>query len=97
MQRLIVSLAASACLVALLGTPEPAHAAFVTFVSGSGDDVNDCTSLATPCRQIGGNDGALSKTTEGGIVHVLPGDYGSFGVTESVDIIADSGQVSIYD
>ena len=94
MQRLIVSLGASACLVALLGAV-PARAAFVTFVSEAGDSGNDCLTIATPCRQIGGAGGALEKTTAGGIVHVAPGEYGSFELVIPAEIIVDGGQASI--
>ena len=97
MKRLIVSLAASACFAALLGTAAPAHAAFVTFVSGDGDDGLACTSPETACRQIGGATGALSKTDPGGVVHVLPGEYNAFEIPAnlSVGIIAEGGLASV--
>jgi hypothetical protein len=97
MKRLIASLAASACLVALLGAAAPAHAAFITFVSGDGNDALACTSPATACRQIGGATGALSKTDSGGVVHVLPGEYNAFEIPAnlSVGIIAEGGLASI--
>jgi hypothetical protein len=97
MKRSIASLAASACLVALLGAAQPAHAAFVTFVSGNGDDGLACTSPATACRKIGGATGALSKTDSGGVVHVLPGEYNAFEIPPdlSVGIIAEGGLASI--
>ena len=91
------SIAASACLVALLGAAVPANAAFITFVSGDGNDALACTSPATACRQIGGATGALSKTDSGGVVHVLPGEYDAFEIPQnlSVGIIAEGGLASI--
>ena len=97
MKRMIVSLAASACLVALLGAAGPARAQnFVTFVSDSGSDSNNCESIAQACRQLVGANGAISKTPSGGVIHVLPGEYVAFPVEgKSLDIIADGGQASI--
>jgi hypothetical protein len=99
MQRLLVSLAATACLVALLGAAAPAHAAFATFVSADGNDANTCLSPATACREIGGATGALSKTDSGGVVHVLPGEYDAFAIPAnlSVGIIAEGGLASVLD
>ena len=95
MKSSIVALGASACLVTLLGATTPAHAAFVTFVSEAGDSGNDCLSIATPCRQIGGAGGALSKMEPGGIVHVAPGEYGAFELIIPAEIIVDGGHASI--
>ena len=96
MKKSLVSLAASACFVALFGAA-PAEAAFVTFVSGDGDDGLACTSPETACRQIGGATGALSKTDPGGVVHVLPGEYNAFEIPQnlSVGIIAEGGLASV--
>ena len=97
MQKLLVSLAASACLVALLSAAAPAHAGFVTFVSGNGADGVGCgVTPAGACREIFGATGALAQTDEGGIIHVLPGEYIAFPVEKGVDIVADAGQASIY-
>jgi hypothetical protein len=72
-----------------------AEAAFATWVSGTGTDVDSCTAPDHPCRQIGGG-GALSKTSAGGVVHVLPGDYDSFEVLFPVNIIVENpGQAAI--
>jgi hypothetical protein len=88
------SLAASASFVALFGAATPAGAAaFVSFVSGSGTDTGDCGTPATVCRQI---TYALTQTNEGGIIHVLPGEYNAFPVSTSVEIVADAGQASIF-
>ena len=67
----------------------------VTFVSGSGDDSNNCLTVATPCRQLGGATGALSKTAETGTVHVLSGNYAPVIIDKSVSIIAEQGLASI--
>jgi hypothetical protein len=86
MKRSIVALAASACLVALLGTAGPARAAFATFVSGTGTDTGDCDNAANPCRQISY---ALTKTDGTGTVHVFAGTYDFFTATQSVNVIAE--------
>jgi hypothetical protein len=96
MRKFAFLLAASAGLVAFLGEAVPAHAAFATFVSGNGSDAADCLTPDTACREIFGAAGALSKTDEGGVIHVLPGEYIAFPVDKSVDIVADGGQASIY-
>ena len=92
-QKLLVSLAASACLVGLLSVA-PARAALITFVSGGGLDTNDCLSPQTACRQISF---ALTQTDPTGTVHVLHGEYDAFVVDKSVDIIAELGTASIAD
>ena len=96
MQRFIASLATSACLVALVGAAAPAHAAFATFVSGNGDDNNDCLTPATACRQLNTATGAIAKADANGIVHVLPGEYEGFFLDKSLDIVADGGQASFF-
>ena len=96
MRKFAFPLAASAGLVAFLGAAVPAHAAFATFVSGNGSDAADCLTPDTACREIFGASGALSKTDEGGLIHVLPGEYIAFTVVKGVDIVADGGQASIF-
>jgi hypothetical protein len=88
MKRSIAPLAASACLVALLGTAGPAKAAFATFVSGTGTDTGNCDDAANPCRQISY---ALTKTDGTGTVHVLAGTYDFFTISQSVNVIAEEG------
>ena len=87
MKKSIVSLAASAFLVALLGTADPASAAFATFVSGTGTDAPGCAQ-ATPCRQISY---AITQTDGTGTVHVGAGTYDFFTVTQSMNVIAEEG------
>ena len=94
MKRSIASLAVSACLVVLLAVAPPAGAAgFVSFVSDDGEDTGSCGTLATACRQI---TFALGQTNEGGIIHVLPGEYIAFAPDKSIEIVADAGQASIF-
>lgn len=94
MKRSIVSLAASVGLFASIGAAAPAHAAFVTFASGTGTDTGNCDSVAAACRQISF---ALTKTDSGGVVHVLPGEYDAFVIPDnlSVGIIAEGGLASV--
>ena len=78
--------------------PSTAHAQLaVAFVSGSGSNGNACASVTTPCRTIGGPNGALSKIGSTGIVHVLPGFYGErIEITnQSVTIIGAKGQATV--
>jgi hypothetical protein len=75
--------------------PSPAHAlSSQTFVSGPGDDTNDCFTISSPCGTIGG---ALTKTIAGGVIQVLPGDYPPFSIGKAVNILADQGGVTIFD
>lgn len=93
MKRAVSPLVLSACFLALLGAAAPAHAASTTFVSqADGNDANACTSPAAPCATL---NGAYGKTVAGGVIHVLPGEYPSLEITQSVEIIAESGQASI--
>jgi hypothetical protein len=94
MKTAALTLAAAVC--AALGATEPARAGFITFVSGTGNDSNDCLTAATACREFTGAGGALAKTDSGGVIHVLPGEYVAFAINnKSLDIIADSGQASV--
>jgi len=92
MKRSIVSLAASACLIALLGSAGPARAATATYVSGTGTDAGNCGDPAAPCRQISA---ALFQTDPYGTVHVLPGSYDGFDITSAVDIVAAPGTATV--
>jgi hypothetical protein len=92
MQRLIVSLAAFAWIVALLGAAATAHGAPVTYVSGTAGSNTAPCSMTAPCRQI---DYALNQTDPYGTVHVLAGSYSSFTVTSPVDIVAVPGAATV--
>jgi Right handed beta helix region len=82
----------SAFALALLHAAVPAHAQSAVFISGVGDDANDCLSPATPCRRLSR---AQTVVSTGGVIHVLPGEYLAAQITKSVEIIADMGQASI--
>lgn len=79
MKKSIASLVAAAAFAMMLGATGPASAGFITFVSDTGDNGNDCVRVATACRRIGGTGGALEKTDSGGVIHVLPAEYGTTG------------------
>jgi hypothetical protein len=84
----------AACVSLLLrGAIDPAQAAPVTFVSGNGNNSNDCLTPATACREFGNNlgGGAISKTDSGGTIHVLPGVYQPFEIFGWRNILADQG------
>ncbi|MPZ59331.1 MAG: hypothetical protein GEU91_23185 [Rhizobiales bacterium] len=76
----------------LLFAATPAQAQFAVFISGVGNDGNNCLTPATACRNF-----VMAQTTvaAGGVIHVLPGEYGAVVITKSVQIIADGGQASI--
>ena len=89
------TLACLATAIFVLMTSAPlAHAAATIFISGDGADGNSCLSPATACRNFGGATGALAKTDEGGIIHVLPGFYGAVSIDKELQIVADGGQAS---
>jgi parallel beta helix pectate lyase-like protein len=63
-----------------------------TWVSSGGDDFNTCSRMA-PCRTFAG---ALSKTTDGGIINVVDnGAYGPVTITQSVTIQSDESFAGI--
>jgi len=71
----------------------PAYAQpFAVFISGDGNDVNNCLTPATACRTLAQGQTAV---VAGGVIHVLPGEYVTVAITKSVQIIADQGQASI--
>ncbi len=60
-----------------------------TWVSGSGDDSNDC-SRAAPCLTFAG---AIAKTNAGGEIDCLdPAGYGAVTITKSIALICDNIQ-----
>ena len=62
-----------------------------TWVSGVGDDVNPCSRTA-PCKTFAG---AISKTAEGGYIHVLdPGGFGAVTITKSITIDGGGGPLA---
>src|ERR1700719_2945237 len=59
-----------------------------TWVSGVGDDTNDCSRTA-PCKTFAG---AISKTAEGGEIDALdPGGYGTLTITKAITIDGGTG------
>jgi hypothetical protein len=87
-----------ACVSLSTLSVEPAQAASaITFVSGNGNNSNDCLTPATACRELGApfSGGAQFKTSPGGTIHVLPGVYQPFEVYQGRNILADQGQASI--
>ena len=85
-------IAATTLTLVLLCAAAPAHAQFAVFISGDGNDANNCLTLATPCRSLAAGQTAVAS---GGVIHVLTGEYTSVEITKSVQIIADGGQASI--
>jgi hypothetical protein len=62
----------------------PAHAQNTrSWVSGTGDDINNC-SRTTPCKTFSG---AISKTLAGGEINCLdPAGYGALTITKSITV-----------
>jgi len=88
-----------ALALAILGTTltatlftAPAHAqATRTWVSGVGDDANQCSRTA-PCKTWAG---AISKTAPGGEIDALdPGGFGAVTITKSITLDGGGGQVA---
>jgi hypothetical protein len=83
MTRTIFMVAALALAVTLPAMPAQAQAER-TFVSGTGSDSNNCTTLSTPCRHFAA---AYAATAADGEIDVLdPANYGSFTITGPVSI-----------
>jgi hypothetical protein len=61
------------------------------FMSTTGDDTNNCSDPATPCRTFGG---AQAQTNAGGeIIAMATGGYGQLTITQSVTINGPAGVV----
>jgi hypothetical protein len=62
------------------------------FLSGTGDDANDCSNAATPCRSL---QGAVNQSPANGEVIVMTsGGFGTATITKSLTINAPSGIVA---
>ena len=62
-----------------------------TWVSGVGDDGNDCSRTA-PCKTFAG---AISKTATGGEIDALdPGGFGAVTITKAITLDGGGGQVA---
>jgi hypothetical protein len=67
----------------------PAQAHPVTYVSGKGNDQNDCFSPATPCRSF---QRAVNQTVAGGEVKALdPADYFPVTINKSISLTGAAG------
>src|SRR5207244_2690526 len=77
--------------VFLLATQAPAQVARV-FLSGTGDDLNDCTNAATPCRSL---QGAVNQCpVKGEIIITTSGGFGTATISKSLTVNAPSGVVA---
>jgi len=86
-RRLPIALA-----VALLFAAEaPAQIARV-FLSGTGDDLNDCSNAGTPCRSL---QGAVNQCpVNGEIIVMTSGGFGTATISQSLTINAPTGVVA---
>src|SRR5437773_3883963 len=83
-----------AFIIALLFAAEaPAQVARV-FLSGTGNDTNDCTNAATPCRSL---QGAVNQCPVNGEIMIMTsGGYGTVTISKSLTINAPAGVVAFY-
>ena len=81
-----------ALIVALLfAVKAPAQVARV-FLSGTGNDTNDCTNAATPCRSL---QGAVNQCPVNGEIMIMTsGGYGTVTISKSLTINAPAGVVA---
>ena len=62
------------------------------FLSGTGDDLNDCSNMTTPCRSL---QGAVNQAAVNGVVIVMSsGGFGAANITKSLTINAPPGVVA---
>src|SRR5438034_7803098 len=62
------------------------------FLSGTGDDANDCSNAATPCRSL---QGAVNQCSVNGEVIIMSsGGFGAANITKSLTINAPAGIVA---
>lgn len=93
MRTFLAAMWAIASLAVVAFTPSQASAqATRTFVSGVGDDANPCSRTA-PCRTFAG---AISKTTDGGVINILDsGAYGVVTINKGITIRAEGSEGAI--
>lgn len=73
MKRPLRMLLPSLFVIALIAVPLPASAATDWYVNdATGNDLNNCTSPATPCKTI---QAAIDKASNGDTIHVAAGTY----------------------
>jgi hypothetical protein len=82
----------SCCIAAFfVAVHAPAQVARV-FLSGTGDDLNDCSNMTTPCRSL---QGAINQAATNGVVIVMSsGGFGAANITKSLTINAPPGVVA---
>jgi hypothetical protein len=86
------TLGVSAALIGCLAVATSAEAAARVFVSVSGDDANDCSMVATPCRTL---NAAITQVDASGEVIVLTtGSYAGATISKAVRINVPSGVVA---
>jgi Right handed beta helix region len=91
MKRVSLQLAAGIVVCLLVATSASAQVARV-FLAGTGNDANDCTNQATPCRSL---QGAVTACPINGEIIVLDnGGYGSATINKSLTVNASAGVVA---
>ncbi|MBO0733594.1 MAG: hypothetical protein J2P49_04610 [Methylocapsa sp.] len=84
---------AAGLILAAIGLAVPAEAHSVTYVSGKGTDLNDCSSPAKPCRTF---QRAINQIPSGGEVKALdPADYSPVTLHYPITITGVPGRVLI--
>ncbi|PYQ36221.1 MAG: hypothetical protein DMF57_00870 [Acidobacteria bacterium] len=84
-------LQAALIMAALFAAEAPAQVARI-FLSGTGNDANDCSNAATPCRSL---QGAINQSPVSGEIMVMTsGGYGTATINKSLVINAPDGVVA---
>jgi hypothetical protein len=80
----LLTLLITAFICLLPAASAQATGAARTFLSAAGNDANNCTNVATPCRHLAT---AFAATAADGEIYVLdPANYGSLTITHAVSI-----------
>ena len=91
-RKAALSLAITALALPFLAAAPARAQATRTWVSGTGDDNNNCSRTA-PCKTF---QGAISKTAAGGEINCLdPGDFGQVTISFSLTISCEAGTAGI--
>jgi len=91
-RNVALSLAITALALPFLAVAPARAQATRTWVSGTGDDNNNCSRTA-PCKTF---QGAFSKTAAGGEINCLdPGDFGQVTINFSLTISCEAGTAGI--
>src|SRR5438132_11165760 len=91
MKRVSLQMAAGIVLSLLVVTSASAQVARV-FLAGTGNDANDCTNQATPCRSLQG--AVTACPVDGEIIILDNGGYGGATITKSLTVNASAGVVA---